>query len=209
MLAAGLVALGSISAQGHASVARLPALQIPVDALHATCAAFWVGGLVMLVIWLLRLPRVAGEGGRTVGGIVLARFSQLALIAVALIVLTGVVRAFGEMNSPADLWETSYGWTILVKIGLLAIASILAMRTRRVVTTRPVSALESAASWMSSTVRSAHTRRLAVPSWARNWARIRPAVLRARRNRPAGSAASAALTTSTIWISSRCRLEIT
>ena len=89
----------------------------------------------MLVIWLLRLPRVAGEGGRTVGGIVLARFSQLALIAVALIVLTGVVRAFGEMNSPADLWETSYGWTILVKIGLLAIASILAMRTRRVVTT--------------------------------------------------------------------------
>ena len=135
MLAAGLVALGSISAQGHASVGRLPVLEVPTDALHATCAAFWVGGLVMLAIWLLRLPRVAGEGGRTVGGLVLARFSQLALIAVALIVLTGVVRAFGEMSSPADLWQTSYGWTILVKIGLLCIASVLAMRTRRVVTT--------------------------------------------------------------------------
>ena len=134
MLAAGLVALGSISAQGHASVGRLPVLEVPTDALHATCAAFWVGGLVMLAIWLLRLPRVAGEGGRLVGGIVLARFSQLALIAVALIVLTGVVRAFGEMSSPADLWQTSYGWTILVKIGLLTIASVLAMRTRRVVT---------------------------------------------------------------------------
>lgn len=135
MLAAALVALGSISAQGHASVARLPALQVPTDALHATCAAFWVGGLVITTIWLLRLPRVSGPGGRTVGGLVLARFSQLALIAVALIVLTGVVRAFGEMSSPADLWQTSYGWTILVKIGLLGIAGVLALRSRKVVTT--------------------------------------------------------------------------
>jgi putative copper export protein len=69
-----------------------------------------------------------------VSGIVLARYSQLALIAVALIVLTGVVRALGEMNTPADLWQTSYGWTILVKIGLLGIAGIFAVRTRRVVT---------------------------------------------------------------------------
>jgi len=134
MLAPALVALGSISAQGHASVGRLPVLEVPTDALHATGAAFWVGGLVMLAIWLLRLPRVAGEGGRTVSGIVLARYSQLALIAVALIVLTGVVRALGEMNTPADLWQTSYGWTILVKIGLLGIAGIFAVRTRRVVT---------------------------------------------------------------------------
>ncbi len=135
MLAAGLVALGSISAQGHASVTSMPVLQIPADALHATAAAFWVGGLVLMVIWLLRLPTVAGEGGRTIGGIVLARFSSLALIAVALIVLTGVVRAFGEMNSPADLWRTSYGWTLLVKIGLLAVVGVMALRSRRVVST--------------------------------------------------------------------------
>ncbi len=135
MLAAGLVALGSISAQGHASVTSMPVLQIPADALHATAAAFWVGGLVLMAIWLLRLPTVAGEGGRTIGGIVLARFSSLALIAVALIVLTGVVRAFGEMNSPADLWRTSYGWTLLVKIGLLAVVGVMALRSRRVVST--------------------------------------------------------------------------
>ena len=49
-------------------------------------------------------------------------------------VLSGVVRAFGEMSAPADLWRTSYGWTILVKVGLLIIASVLAMRARRVVT---------------------------------------------------------------------------
>ena len=133
MLAASLVALGSISAQGHASVTSLPTLQIPVDALHAACAAGWVGGLVIVTIWVFRLPKVAGVDGRTIGGILLARFSALALIAVGLIVLSGVVRAFGQMSSPADLWRTSYGWTILVKIGLLAIAGVLALRSRRIV----------------------------------------------------------------------------
>lgn len=133
MLAASLVALGSISAQGHASVTSMPALQVPVDALHAACAAGWVGGLIIVTIWVLRLPKVAGADGRTIGGILLARFSALALIAVGVIVLSGVVRAFGQMSSPADLWRTSYGWTILVKIGLLAIAGVLALRSRRIV----------------------------------------------------------------------------
>jgi len=49
-------------------------------------------------------------------------------------VVSGVVRAFGQLTSPADLWKTSYGWTILVKIGLLAVAVVLALRGRRVVT---------------------------------------------------------------------------
>ncbi len=133
MLVPALVALGSISAQGHASTTAMPRLQIPMDALHAAAASAWVGGLAILAVFLLRLPRVSGAGGRLIGGIVLARFSALALIAVALLVASGVVRAFGQMSSPADLWETSYGWTILVKVGLLTIAGVLALRSRRIV----------------------------------------------------------------------------
>lgn len=133
MLAPALVALGSISAQGHASTTALPALQVPMDALHATMAAAWVGGLAILAVHLLRLPRVAGEGGRTAAGLALARFSALAVVAVALLVVSGVVRAVGQMTSPADLWQSPYGWTILVKVGLLVVASVLAFRSRRVV----------------------------------------------------------------------------
>jgi copper transport protein len=133
MLAPALVALGSISAQGHASTTALPALQIPTDALHAAAASGWVGGLAILGVFLHRLPRVAGDGGRVVAGLVLARFSALGLIAVAVIVASGVVRAIGQTSSPADLWQTSYGWTILVKVGLLAIAGALALRSRRIV----------------------------------------------------------------------------
>ena len=133
MMVPALVAIGSLSAQGHASTTGTPALQVPVDALHAAMASAWIGCLAIVAVYLLRLPRVAGTGGRLVGGLALARFSALAVIAVTLLVASGVVRAFGQMSSPADLWETSYGWTILVKIGLLAVAIVLALRARRVV----------------------------------------------------------------------------
>ena len=135
MLVPALVALGSLSAQGHASTTAMPAVQVPADALHAALASAWVGGLAILVVFLLRLPRVAGAGGRRAGGLALARFSWLAVIAVALLVASGIVRAIGQMSSPADLWETPYGWTILVKIGLLTVASVLALDTRRIVAT--------------------------------------------------------------------------
>ena len=133
MMVPAIVALGSISAQGHASTTDMPALQVPVDALHAAMASAWIGCLAIVAVFLLRLPRVAGAGGRLAGGLALARFSALAVIAVALLVASGVVRAFGQMTAFADLWETPYGWTILVKVGLLAVAIVLALRARRVV----------------------------------------------------------------------------
>jgi copper transport protein len=133
MLATSLVALGTISAQGHASTTAMPAVQVPVDALHAAMASAWIGCLAIVAVHLLRLPKVAGAGGRLMGGLALARFSALAVIAVALLVATGVVRTFGQMTSPDDLWDTSYGWTILVKIGLLAVAIVLGLRSRRIV----------------------------------------------------------------------------
>ena len=111
----------------------MPALQVPVDALHAAMASAWIGCLAIVAVHLLRLPKVAGAGGRVAAGLALARFSWLAVIAVALLVASGVVRAFGQMTSPADLWDTSYGWTILVKIGLLAVATVPALRSRRIV----------------------------------------------------------------------------
>jgi len=133
MLVPALVALASISAQGHASTTSMPGLQVPMDALHAAMAAAWIGCLAIVAVHLLRLPKVAGAGGRLVAGLALARFSVLAVIAVALLVVSGVIRAVGQLSSPEDLWQTSYGWTILVKIGLLAVASVLALRSRRIV----------------------------------------------------------------------------
>jgi copper transport protein len=132
MAALLLAVLGGIAAQGHASVAPLSGLQIGAQLVHVVAVAVWISGLALVALAYLRLPRVAPEGGPALSTRVLARFSRVALIAVGIAVLTGVVRSLGELDDPAELWETAYGRSILLKIGLLIPIAALALYNRRV-----------------------------------------------------------------------------
>ena len=51
-----------------------------------------------------------------------------------LAVLTGVVRAVGELSDPAELWQTGFGRSILYKLALLCPIAFLAFSNRRIVT---------------------------------------------------------------------------
>ena len=133
MAALLLAVLGGIAAQGHASVDAFSGLQVGAQLVHIVAVAVWISG-----------PR-AGRAGPTSGcrpsrrraaprsrpG-VLARFSRVALIAVGLAVLTGVVRSLGELDDPAELWETAYGRSILFKVALLIPIAALALYNRRI-----------------------------------------------------------------------------
>ena len=55
---------------------------------------------------------------------------RLALPAVALLALSGLVRALVELSSVSQLWSTGYGRTILVKTALLACLIVLAWLSR-------------------------------------------------------------------------------
>ena len=96
---------------GHALDRDQPrALSIPADLAHLTSAAVWLGGLAALVYVL---PRVTGdEAERTSAA---TRFSSLALIAVGVLGLTGLVRALTELSAVHQVWSTSYGRTLFVK----------------------------------------------------------------------------------------------
>jgi copper transport protein len=125
--------LGGVAAQGHASVTAWPALQIGAHLLHVAAVAVWLTGLALVALVHLRLPRVAPEAGPVAAARVLARFSRVALIAVALAIATGVVRTLGELSDPAELWETPYGRSILIKLALLAPITLIALHNRRIV----------------------------------------------------------------------------
>src|SRR5439155_4943029 len=71
----------------------------------------WIGGLVQLVF-------VLREGAPRD---VVRRFSTLALGAVAVLSVTGVIRAIGELRSVSQVWTTGYGRLLIVKTGLLAV----------------------------------------------------------------------------------------
>src|SRR4051794_17599072 len=128
-----LAALGVVSLQGHASQAPLGPLSIAADALHLGAVAIWLGGLPCLVVALRAAPRIVPVSGRKLAASVLGRFSALALAAVAVLGVTGLARAVGELSDPAQLWDSAYGRSLIYKTLLLWPIAFLAFRTRRVI----------------------------------------------------------------------------
>jgi copper transport protein len=135
MAAAVIGVLWGISSQGHASQAPASLLQEIADLVHMGAAAIWIGGLLFTTLVIWRLPRAVPGGGAAIATDVLARFSQVALVAVGVVVLTGTIRSVGELSTPDQLWTTTYGQCILVKVALLAVAGAVALRNRRITLT--------------------------------------------------------------------------
>ena len=85
------------------------------DWVHLVSAMLWAGGVLTLavVVWPLApdLRRAA-----------FLRFSRIAVGLVAVLVAAGTVVAVERLPAVSDLWETSYGVTLLVKIGLVLVA---------------------------------------------------------------------------------------
>jgi copper transport protein len=112
--ACSLALLVAPTLSGHALDRDQPrALSIPADVVHLAAASVWLGGLAALVYLVPRAARDDRE--RTVAA---TRFSSLALIAVGVLGLTGLVRALTELSSVGQVWSTSYGRALIVKTAL-------------------------------------------------------------------------------------------
>ena len=134
-----LAVLGGIAAQGHANVSDFSSLEVATQLVHLVSVAIWIVGLAMVALVHLRLPRLAPEAGGRLASKVLARYSRVALVAVTVAVITGVIRSLAEVSDPAELWETSYGQSILIKVALLIPIAALALYNRKVIVAlRPV-----------------------------------------------------------------------
>jgi copper transport protein len=115
--AAAAIALALLAAPtlaGHALDRSQPRfLSVPVDLAHMASAAVWLGGLLALVYVV---PRAAeGEEARRAAA---GRFSSAALVAAAVLGVTGLVRALTELDALSQLWSTSYGRALLVKTAI-------------------------------------------------------------------------------------------
>lgn len=83
-----------------------------VLAIHLLAAAFWVGAL-----WPLRLLTRGDDAGRVAA--VVARFGSLALGAVGLLVLAGIVVLATLLGSASELWRSDYGRVACIKLALV------------------------------------------------------------------------------------------
>ena len=107
---AGLALLPLPTLAGHALDPGRPVLEPAVDSLHVAAASIWLGGVLALGLALLRSDDRAP---------MLRRFSNIALVSVAVLAATGVLDAFAELRSLDQLWSTGYGRLLLVKTVLL------------------------------------------------------------------------------------------
>jgi copper transport protein len=136
VLCVGLVL--SPAASGHASVGGAAAFV--ADVVHVQAAAVWVGGLAFLGLALL----LAGDGRWTLARSAVPRFSTMAVVAVAALLVAGVVNGYLEVRSWSGLWNTTFGNLVLVKAGLVLPLLALGLYNNRVSVPRLKAGADSA-----------------------------------------------------------------
>ena len=122
LAAVGAYLVATPALAGHASVQSPVWAFFPADVVHVLAASFWVGGIACIVFALPLATRAVEPAARTAVLIdALARFSPLALAAVAALTLTGALQAYIDVRSLSALTHSTYGELVLLKAGLLGL----------------------------------------------------------------------------------------
>lgn len=123
-----VVALGIVAvawpARGHAAASS--AAGWLADSIHLASAGVWVGGLAVVLVSLVRPRDQSHQFGTLVRS-----YANLALVAVATLVVSGVVTGWLLVPSVDSLAATGYGRLVLVKSGVLIVAVAAAVVGRR------------------------------------------------------------------------------
>jgi len=124
VLALALVA--SLAGTGHTQVNDPPVRywHMAGDALHLIAAAFWIGGLVPLWLFL----RTEQDTRQLVDA--LHRFSAMGYIAVAALGVTGLTNMLLSVADLSALLSTTWGWLLAVKLAAFAAMLLLAAGNR-------------------------------------------------------------------------------
>jgi copper transport protein len=115
--ALGIALLATPGLAGHAGATAPVALNIAADALHLAGGACWVGGLVTLIAVAFPATAVVEPDERVrILAPAVSRFSDMAVIAVGVLVVSALVRAWFEVRAFHALTGTTYGLVLLAKV---------------------------------------------------------------------------------------------
>jgi putative copper export protein/methionine-rich copper-binding protein CopC len=118
----GLVATTGMSS--HAAETSTPAVSQIADLVHLVGMSTWIGGLVLLLLGVL--PRRRPDELAAV----MPKYSTLALTSVVAIAAAGTVLAWQLIGSVGDLFTTSYGRLLLVKLAVVVLVLGVAQRSK-------------------------------------------------------------------------------
>ena len=119
-----IVLFATFSISGHPGMRQFSALSIGTDIVHFLCVAVWMGGLVTIVLlgrkWQSESPKV------------IAWFSFNATIAMPIMVATGVAQAWRMMEGFQNLFSTTYGTVLSIKVIFVVIAIAAGTKARQI-----------------------------------------------------------------------------
>lgn len=105
---------------GHPGTQSPVVLLLPTNVLHVLAVSVWLGGLAALLLVLPAATRELEPPDRSrLLAANLARFSPIALLCVAAILLTGLGQAYAYVRDLGNLLDTAYGRAVLAKLVLL------------------------------------------------------------------------------------------
>jgi copper transport protein len=141
-----LATLATVSLSGHGAAQGDYSFAVFADWLHLTAVSFWVGGLITL-IWVVTAVwrALPSDKQRVALATLIPNFSVVALISVAVIVITGLYASIQQIPSLDALIQTIYGESLTIKVVLflvmLALGAVHLLATgKRFVAARQVNA---------------------------------------------------------------------
>lgn len=118
----GALLIGLTMVTSHAAGSLLlPWIAMGVNWLHVLAVAFWVGGIMALVLILpVALAPYQGNERRQALVVVMSRFSRIVVWMVAIVIITGIYNALNWFITPNDL-ATTYGSSLGIKLIMVAL----------------------------------------------------------------------------------------
>ncbi|HMK13632.1 MAG TPA: CopD family protein [Burkholderiales bacterium] len=129
LIGAALIAL-TRSASGHGADAGDLSLQEFMDWFHLLAASLWSGGMIAFTGVIFPTWFRYGEQHVKLIADMARRFSGLAGIALAAVLLTGLYNAWIEVRTLSALWMTPYGNILGIKLLLVLVLVILGASNR-------------------------------------------------------------------------------
>jgi copper transport protein len=121
------VGFATWSVSGHPGASPVPMVTVVADMIHIGSMSVWLGGLLMLFLFLLP------QGNAAELSAIVPVWSRWATYAVATLVLTGVAQGLVQIGSLSSLFSTTYGWLLVIKVTLVAGTLAVAWQSRRLV----------------------------------------------------------------------------
>jgi copper transport protein len=118
-----LAIIATMTQIGHSASSQYRIIASVVTAVHLLAAAIWAGGLLYLILLWGRYRHVAEK--------LILKFSNASLIAITLLVLSGIVSSLLYLNNISYVFETRWGHILLIKVAVVVIVIIIGAIIRR------------------------------------------------------------------------------